>query len=281
MEEAVSNYEVELEELSKVMGGLEKSLISTKEELKEEIEKNANLTKDLHKLKQKCKDKLSLTKNTKQVEDQLKFTLKKLESTQEQAFLLKKELAKVQDKLSKQLSQNHRISVENETLKQDIDNLTAKLYEKTQTSASVKKVEISQADMPFSTNVVSDYEKRMQNLQNELSFRDTSLFQQREENKKLKEKLSSVKQQMFSKEEMAEMFVQAKKLAREKILKEQAQAKSYEEEKHLNALNEEKDKLYAELLKMAQMNQKFISCLSELKNKERHFARKKGIEENE
>jgi hypothetical protein len=277
MGEAASNYELELEELGKVMGKLEKSLISTKQELKEETEKNVTLTKDFNKLKQTFKNNLSATKSTKQIEDQLKFTLKKLDSTQEQALLLKKKLAKMQEILNQKIAENQKLSIDNEILKQEMTNLTAKFQENGHSS----KVETSQTDMTPSINETNDYKDQLQKLQSDLATSKQILLQQKKENQKLKEQLISIKQQMFSKEEMADMFVQAKKLAREKVLKDQAQIQAHEEEKYLNTISEERNKLYDELLKMAQINQKFITRLADLKDKERHLTERKGIEKNE
>ncbi|MDR0614945.1 MAG: hypothetical protein LBF82_03200 [Lactobacillales bacterium] len=279
MGEAASNYGIELEELGKIMEKLEESLISTKQELKEETEKNTTLTEDLHKLKQTFKNNLSTTKSTKQIEDQLKFALKKLDSTQEQTLLLKKKLAKIQEKLSQQVTENHKLNIDNENLKQEVDRLTSN-YESAQSLESVKN-EIPQIDMTSSTSINNDYKNQIQKLQNDLAIRKQALLQQKKEKQKLKEQLISIKQQMFSKEEMADMFVQAKKLAREKVLKDQAQIKAHEEEKYLNTLSEEKNKLYNELLKMAQINQKFITRLADLKDKERHLIERKGVEKNE
>jgi hypothetical protein len=276
MSEAASNYGLELKELGKIMGQLEKSLISTKQELKEETEKNVTLTEDLNKLKQTFKNGLSTTKSTKQIENQLKFTLKKLESTQEQALLLKKKLAEMQEKLRQKVSENHRLSIDNETLKQEMANLTAKLNESMQTS----KIEVPHVNINPLIDETNDYKDQLQKLQNDLAISKQVLLQQKKENQKLKEQLISVKQQMFSKEEMADMFVQIKKSAIATALKEQAQIKAQEEE-HLNALSEEKDKLYDELLETAQMNQKFITRLANLEDKERHLTEKKGVKKNE
>ncbi|MDR3157309.1 MAG: hypothetical protein LBT69_05290 [Lactobacillales bacterium] len=252
MTQTASKYKSELDQFTLILKKLEQSLLSTKQKLKKEIEKNESLNQDILKLKKE----LPSYNNSKDKE--LKLALKQLEISQNQSLLFKEELDRTIEKLNEKIAENHQLDIINRSLQQKEADFSYPL-------SKDPSIKTNTVPMPIKLHTASD-EKKIQELQEKLIQKD-------EENDNLQKQLSQADSHIFSKEEVTELFLQEKIFAKELENKEKEKR---QEEECKASFNREEEQLYDELLSISKANQDFISRLSKLKDKKKKI---KAIEE--